>query len=145
MPFVFSCAIYPMKVCLFASALTFYSESRKHLPAHWLYPTIWPPNGQGAKGLGKQLYAVMKLISTPISNHSYHSHFVSLINPILRPKHLNPRQSISIHTKHWQFYLFKLQRHYHTYSYKEWHQGVIRRPHICCSNRIYTIKTAYML
>ena len=30
---------------------------------------------------------VMKLISIPISTHLHHPHFVSLINPILRPKH----------------------------------------------------------
>ena len=39
--------------------------------------------------VGMWTVTVMKLISTPISNHSYHSHFVSLTNPILRPKHLN--------------------------------------------------------
>ena len=52
----FILAIYYMKVYLFASALTFDSESRKHLLAHWLNPTIWPPDGQGTKGPGKQIY-----------------------------------------------------------------------------------------
>ena len=49
-------AIYCTKVCLFASASTFDSELRKHLLAHWLNPTIWLPDGQGAKGQGKQVY-----------------------------------------------------------------------------------------
>ena len=44
--------------------------------------------GQPSWSMGQ--FSVMKLISTPISNHSYHLHFVSLINPILRLKHLNP-------------------------------------------------------
>ena len=57
MPFIFFCVICCMKVCLFASTSTFDSKSRKHLPAHLLNPMIWLPDGQGAKGLGKQVYA----------------------------------------------------------------------------------------
>ena len=50
------CAICCTKVCLFASILTFDSELRKCLRAHWLNLTIWSPDGQGAKGPGKQIY-----------------------------------------------------------------------------------------
>ena len=34
----------------------FDSGLRKCLPTHWLYPTIWLPDGQGAKVPGKQVY-----------------------------------------------------------------------------------------
>ena len=57
MSFLFLCIIYCTKVCLFDSVSKFDSELRKCLLAHWLYPTIWLPNAQGAKGLGKQVYA----------------------------------------------------------------------------------------
>ena len=55
--FWFLHAIDCMKVCVFAPASRFDSELRKHLPARWLHLTIWPPNGQGAKGPGKQVFA----------------------------------------------------------------------------------------
>ena len=42
---------------LISSTKTFDSELRKHLLAHWLNLMIWLPNGQGAKGLGEQVYA----------------------------------------------------------------------------------------
>ena len=54
--FRFLCAIYCTKVCVFAPVSRFDSESRKHLPACWLHLTIWPPDGQGTKGPGKQVY-----------------------------------------------------------------------------------------
>ena len=56
--FHFLHAIYCMKVCVFASASRVAFESRKHLPACWLYLTIWPPNAQGTKGPGKQVQYV---------------------------------------------------------------------------------------
>ena len=34
-------------------SLPFDSGSRKRLPTHWLYPTIWPPDDQGANVPGK--------------------------------------------------------------------------------------------
>ena len=54
--FQFLCTIYCTKVHVFAPASRFDSESRKHLPARWFHPMIWLPNGQGAKGPGKQVY-----------------------------------------------------------------------------------------
>ena len=54
--FLFFCVVYCTKVPLFASALRFDSKLRKHLPTHWLYPMIWLPDAQGAKGSGKQVY-----------------------------------------------------------------------------------------
>ena len=54
--FRFLHAIFCMKVRVFASASRFDSKSRKHLLACWLHPMIWPPDGQGAKGPGKQVY-----------------------------------------------------------------------------------------
>ena len=54
--FRFLRTIYCTKVHVFASASRFDSESRKCLPARWLHPTIWPPDSQGAKGPGKQVY-----------------------------------------------------------------------------------------
>ena len=58
--FLFFCIFYCLKVHLFASASRFDSKSRKHLPAHWLYLTIWWPDTQGAKGPGKQVYTSEK-------------------------------------------------------------------------------------
>ena len=55
--FLFFYIVYCMKVHVFASTLRFDSELRKHLPAHWLYPTIWLPDTQSAKKLGEQVYA----------------------------------------------------------------------------------------
>ena len=55
-PFQFLFTIYCTKVRVFASTLRFDSELRKCLLARWLYLTIWPPNAQGTKGLGKQVY-----------------------------------------------------------------------------------------
>ena len=55
--FCFLRTIYCMKVCAFSPALRFDSESRKHLPANWLHPMIWLPDGQSAKGPGKQVDA----------------------------------------------------------------------------------------
>ena len=69
MPFVFSYAICCTKVCLFASALTFDSELWKHLPAHQLNPTIWLPNGQGAKGPGN--VRVLVYVSFPFVRSDY--------------------------------------------------------------------------
>ena len=65
-----------MKVCVFAPASRFDSELRKHLPACWLHLTIWLPNGQGAKGLGKQVYAsetvrVLVYVSFPFVRSDY--------------------------------------------------------------------------
>ena len=64
--FVFSMLYVVQRFVPFASILTFCfhldlllpsqpfdSGSRKHLPTHWLYPTIWPPDGQGTKEPGK--------------------------------------------------------------------------------------------
>ena len=44
MLFLFLFVIYCTKVCIFASALSFDSESRKHLSVHQLYLVIWPPD-----------------------------------------------------------------------------------------------------
>ena len=68
-PFLLFFAIHCTKVCLFASAPSFGSGSRKCLPAHWLYPMIWSPDAQGTKGLGKQVYVSEK-----------HSHMASLLS-----------------------------------------------------------------
>ena len=54
--FWFLHAIYCTKVCVFASTLRFDSELRKCLLACWLHLMIWPPNSQGTKGPGKQVY-----------------------------------------------------------------------------------------
>ena len=40
-----------------AELLRFDSKLRKRLLARWLHLTIWLPDGQGAKGPGKQVYA----------------------------------------------------------------------------------------
>ena len=71
--FLFLCVIYCTKVRLFASVLRFDSESRKCLPAHWLYLTIWSCDTQGAKGLGKQVYAseTHSRISSVLSVHTH--------------------------------------------------------------------------
>ena len=44
-------------LCLLLPSRPFDSGSRKRLPTHRLYPTIWLPDGQGAKVLGKWVYA----------------------------------------------------------------------------------------
>ena len=45
MPYEGSCHLLPSR--------PFDSRLRKHLPTHRLHPTIWPPDGQGAKVPGK--------------------------------------------------------------------------------------------
>ena len=57
MSFVFSMLLVIQWFVSFPSPATFDSGLRKHLPTHWLYPTIWLPDGQGGKVLGKQVYA----------------------------------------------------------------------------------------
>ena len=57
MSFVFSMLLVVQRFVSFASTTTFDSRSRKRLLTHWLYPTIWLPDGQGAKVPGKQVYA----------------------------------------------------------------------------------------
>ena len=44
-------------LCLLLPLQPFDSRSRKHLLTHRLHPTIWPPDGEGAKVPGKQVYA----------------------------------------------------------------------------------------
>ena len=67
--FVFSMLLVIQRFVSFASAATFDSGLRKHLPTHWLYLTIWLPDGQGAKVPGKQVYA-----------SETHSHISSLLS-----------------------------------------------------------------
>ena len=55
--FVFSMLLIVWRFVSFAFIATFDSGSRKHLPTHWLYLTIWPPDGKGIKVPGKQVYA----------------------------------------------------------------------------------------
>ena len=56
---LFPCHLYFLRymsykgLCHLLLSRPFNSGSRKCLPTHWLYPTIWPPNGQGAKVPGK--------------------------------------------------------------------------------------------
>ena len=54
--FVFSMLYVVQRFVPFASIATFDSGVRKHLLTHWLNPTIWPPDAQGAKVLDKQVY-----------------------------------------------------------------------------------------
>ena len=56
-------------LCLLLPSWPFDSGSRKCLPTHRLYPMIWPPDGQGAKVPGKQVYA-----------SETHSHMSSLLS-----------------------------------------------------------------
>ena len=55
--FVFFMLLVIWRFVSFASAATFDSRSRKRLLTHWLYLMISPPDGQGAKVPGKQVYA----------------------------------------------------------------------------------------
>ena len=68
--FRFLHAIYFTKVCVFAPTSRFDSELRKCPLACWLHPTIWPPDGQGAKGPGKQVYA-SETCCYSLSKHIY--------------------------------------------------------------------------
>ena len=67
--FVFSMLHVVQRFVPFASVATFDSGSRKRLPTHSLYPTIWQPDGQGTKVPGKQVHA-----------SETHSHISSLLS-----------------------------------------------------------------